>query len=140
MKEGIKERILSASGSLSGTASLLGSWQICHSICLGTIALLSAVGITIAGMPLLFLTRIKIPLWILAVALLMASIFIYQVKKCISKNMILFNSGLIVAGIPFQNLQQYFAYFWITGGAISAIAIVRFLRDKKKAKRCKHEK
>ncbi|HLG24283.1 MAG TPA: hypothetical protein VI564_05130 [Candidatus Nanoarchaeia archaeon] len=140
MKEETKEKVLGATGSLSGAASIMGSWQICHSICLGIIALLSVVGITITGMPLLFLTSIRTPLWMIAVVLLMATIVLYQMKKCISRNLIIFNSGLIFAGIPFQNLQTFSIYFWVIGGAISLTAVVLYLKDRKKAKRCEHEK
>ena len=140
MKEEAKEKILGAAGSLSGAASIMGSWQICHSICLGIIALLSVVGITLTGMPLLFLTNIRTPLWSIAVALLIATIVLYQMKKCISRNLIIFNSGLIAAGTPFQILQPYSIYFWMMGGAISLTAIVLYLKDRKHAKRCEHGK
>lgn len=140
MKEEIKEKILGAGGSLSGAASIMGSWQICHSICLGIIALLGVIGITITGMPLEFLTSIRTPLWSIAVILLAATIVLHQMKKCISRNLIIFNSGLIIAGVPFRNLQSYSAYFWIIGGVISSAAIILYFNDRKKAKRCEHEK
>ncbi len=140
MKEEAKEKMLGATGSLSGAASIMGSWQVCHSICLGIIALLSVIGITVTGMPLQFLTTIRTPLWLIAVALLAATIVLYQMKKCIPRNLIIFNSGLIVAGFPFQNFQQYSVYFWIVGGAISLAAVVLYLKGRNKAKRCEHEK
>ena len=140
MKEEAKEKILGATGSVSGAASIMGSWQICHHICLGIIALLSVVGITITGMPLLFLTKIAIPMWLIAVLLLSASVILYRMKKCISRNLIIFNAGLIIAGIPFQSVQPFSAYFWTVGGAISLAAVILFLKGRKKAKRCEHEK
>ena len=139
MKEKAKEKLLGATGSLSGAASIMGSWQICHSICLGIISLLSVVGITITGMPLLFLTTIKTPLWLIAVVLLTASIALYQLKKCISRNLITFNSGLVVAGMPFENLQTLSIYFWMAGGAICLAAVVLYFKGRRKAKRCEHE-
>src|SRR3989338_5629834 len=101
MKE---EKAIGAVGSISGTASILGSWQVCHSICLGIIALLGIIGITVVGMPLLFLTKIAIPLWAIAILLLIITIILYLKKKCISRGWILLNTGLIIAGIPFQQV------------------------------------
>ncbi|MBI2657216.1 hypothetical protein HYX08_00810 [Candidatus Woesearchaeota archaeon] len=129
-----KEKLIGATGTLSGFSSILGSWQICHNICLGIVFALSLIGITITGMPLLFLTKIAIPLWTIAVLLLIATIILYHTKKCISKNLIILNSGLIIAGIPFQNLQQYSVFFWTIGGLTALTAIVLFVKDKIKVR------
>ena len=123
-------------GSVSGAASILGSWQVCHSICLGIVALLGIIGITVVGMPLLFLTKIAIPLWIVAIILLAITIILYIKKKCISRGWILFNTGLIVAGTPFQQIQNFIEYFWIVGGVIAIYGVVLIIKDK----RSKHEK
>lgn len=125
-----KEGLIGATGTLSGLTSILGSWQVCHSICLGIVFALSLIGITITGMPLLFLTKVAVPLWIIAVLLLIATIILYRTRKCISKNLVILNIGLIVAGVPFKNLGQYQIFFWIVGGLISFIAIVLFIRGK----------
>lgn len=94
------------------------------------IFLLSLVGITITGMPLLFLTKIAIPLWTIAVLLLVVTVILYQTKKCISKNLIILNAGLIIAGTPFKSLQGYSIFFWIVGGSISLAAILLFVKDR----------
>lgn len=138
MIKNLKEKAIGATGSVSGAASILGSWQICHSVCLGLIALLSIVGITITGMPLLFLTKVAVPLWSIAVLLLIAVIIMYKTRKCISKNLIIFNSGLIIAGTPFQPLKQYSIIFWIFGGLIAASGIFMFFKDRMESKRCEH--
>jgi len=44
--------------------------------------------------------------------------------------MILFNSGIIIAGIPFQSVQQFSTIFWIIGGILSGTAIVIFVQNK----------
>ena len=62
----IKEKVMGATGSVSGVASVFGSWQVCHNICLGLIAVLAVLGVTVTGMPLLFLTKWAIPLWTIA--------------------------------------------------------------------------
>lgn len=133
----IKEKIIGATGSVSGAASVLGSWQVCHNICLGIVALLSIIGITVVGMPLLFLTKVAVPLWIAAFALLLVTIGIYLKKKCISPKLIIFNSGLIIAGIPFQPLQRFSKIFWAIGGLLAVLSIYLFIKDKIKAKKVK---
>ena len=135
--ENLKERIIGATGSISGIASILGSWQICHNVCLAIIAILSIIGITIVGMPLLFLTKLAVPLWILALVILLATMGLYLKKKSISMKLILFNSGLITAGVPFQSLQNFSIIFWISGGIIIIISILLFVRDRLNKKMCK---
>ncbi|MBI2558694.1 hypothetical protein HYW20_05200 [Candidatus Woesearchaeota archaeon] len=136
----VKEKLIGATGSISGGASILGSWQVCHNVCLGMIFLLSLVGITITGMPLLFLTKIAVPLWAVAVLILLATIVLYQTRKCISKNLIILNSGLIIAGTPFQNLQRFNVFFWAIGGFVALVGIVLFIRDRISNRRCHIEK
>ena len=132
----IREKSVGVIGSVSGTASILGSWQICHSLCMGLIALLGLVGITVTGMPFLFLTTIAVPLWIIAVILLGITALLYIKKKCISKNLIILNSGIILAGTPFNQIDNYRAVFWIIGGAIALSGIALMIKDKISKKKC----
>ncbi len=125
-----REKIIGAAGSVSGATSILGSWQICHNVCLGIIVVLGILGITIVGMPLAFLTRVAIPLWTVAFILLLVIIGLYFKKKCISRNLIMFNSGLIIAGIPFKSLQNFSVVFWIIGGMLVVTSISIFIKDK----------
>lgn len=126
----LKERIAGAIGSVSGIASVLGSWQICHNVCLGLIALLSVIGITLTGMPLAFLTTVAVPIWSIAFVLLIVTLGFYFTKKCISGKLIIFNSGLIIAGIPFQPLQNYSIFLWVIGGILATTGIILFIKDK----------
>jgi hypothetical protein len=125
-----KEKIIGATGSLSGIASILGSWQACHSVCLTLVGLLSILGITVVGMPLAFLTEVAIPVWIAAVILLVVVAILYIKKRCISSRLLMLNSGLIIAGIPFPFLQQFTKVFWIIGGVLVMIGISLFVKDK----------
>jgi len=125
----IKEKIIGATGSFAGFASILGSWQVCHNVCLGIIALLGILGITVIGMPLAFLTKIAVPLWTVAFILLIITFWLYFKKKCISKRLLMFNSGLIIAGIP---ISQFSILFWIVGGGLAATGIGLFIKDKVK--------
>lgn len=127
----IKEKLLGISGSLTGTLSFLGGYQVCHNACLGLIAILTFLGFTVAGMPLLFLTKVAIPFWIAAVLLLVIMLAL-NYKKIIhlSNKMLLFNSSLIVAGIPFQQVQQFNYVFWVIGGVLVVSSIGWYLYDK----------
>jgi len=131
----IKEKLLGATGSVSGSLSFLGGYQVCHNVCLGLISVLTFLGFTVAGMPLLFLTRVAIPFWIAAVSLLIIMLAL-NYKKIIhlSNKMLLFNSGLIIAGIPFQQFQSFNYIFWITGGILVVSSIGRYVYDKFKKK------
>jgi|SRR3989344_3975468 len=130
----LKEKIIGATGSVSGAASVLGSWQICHSVCLGIIALLGVIGITIVGMPLEFLTKIAVPMWTIAVLLLITTFILYKTKKCISKNMVIMNTGIIIAGTPFQQVQKFSVFFWVFGGLIAAYGVFLMIKHGKKVK------
>jgi len=126
----LKEKAASVSSGVSGAVSVLGSYQICHSICLGIIALLAFLGITINFMPLLFLTKVAIPFWIAAFILLLITFYFFVTKKCISKNVLLFNSGLIIAGTPFQQVQQLSPYLMIIGSLLVIASIMLYLKRK----------
>ena len=139
MAKNLKEKLIGATGSVSGAASILGSWQICHNACLALIAALSLIGITVAGMPLLFLTKIAVPVWSIAVILLVVTISIYLKKPCISRNLIVINSGLIIAGVPFQQLQKFSVFFWTIGGIVALAGVFLFIKDRMQ-KRKQHGK
>ncbi len=130
MMHHLKEKLVGSTGSVSGAASVLGSWQVCHNICLGLIALLGVIGITVVGMPLLFLTKVATPMWTAASLLLLVTIALYFKKRCISKRLIQVNAGLIVAGVPFQPLQEFSVWLWLIGGSIVLSGIALFIRDK----------
>ena len=129
-KEKIIEKTGSVASTVSGTMGFLGGYQVCHNVCLGIVALLSFIGITVVGMPLLFLTKVAVPFWIAAAVLLGITLFFYFKKKCISKNLIIFNFGVIIAGIPFQQLQKFSILFWITGSTLVLISILLFIKSK----------
>ena len=129
--DNVKEKMIGASGSVSGSLSFLGGYQVCHNACLGLISLLSLLGITVAGMPLLFLTKVAVPFWTLALALLMLTIILKFGKNiAFSGKIILLNSGLIIAGIPFEKAQQFNYIFWIIGGSLAAFSIGWFIYEK----------
>ncbi len=130
--------MVAATGSVSAAASVLGSWQICHSVCLALIAALSVIGITLQGMPLLFLTKIAVPVWIVAAALLGLALYFYFAKRCIAKWMLVLNAGLLTAGIPFRAVQPIIVAFWAIGGILVLAALVLLVHSRQQARRCGH--
>ena len=127
----IKEKILGVSGSLTGTLSFLGNYSVCHNVCMALAAFLTFLGFSVAGMPLLFLTRVAIPFWVAAVSLLIIMLALnYKKIVHLSSKMLLFNSGLIIAGIPFQQVQQFNYLFWIAGGILISFSIGWYIYDK----------
>lgn len=129
-KNVITERAASFSSSVSGALSFLGGYQVCHNVCLGIIALLSLIGITIVGMPLLFLQKVAIPFWIAAVFLFAITLTLYFKKKCISKNLLMLNSGIIIAGTPFKAAENYLIIFWIIGGTLVVLSFLFYIKGK----------
>lgn len=126
-----KGRAMSAVTGLSGTLSFLGGWQVCHNVCLGIIALLSVVGITVVGMPLFFLTQYTVYFWSLAVLILIPTILMYwRNRKCMSVKLILFNIGIVIASVPFAGLQPYQPVFWLIGGMLVISAVWMFLKPR----------
>lgn len=90
--------------------------------------MLSAIGITIAGMPLLFLAEYAVYFWSLAVLLLVPTLIMYwRNRKCMSVKLILLNVGIVIASVPFSWLQAYQVVFWTVGGALIAAGAVLFL-------------
>jgi len=127
----LKEKILGASGGATGALSFLGGYQVCHNTCLALIALLTFLGFTVAGMPLLFLTKVAIPFWSAAFVLLAVTLILkYKKMIHISGKVLLLNSGLIIAGVPFQQLQQFNYLFWIAGGVLVASSIFWYFYNK----------
>lgn len=126
----LKEKLIGASGSLSGATGFLGSYQVCHNACMSLIALLSFLGIAVAGMPLLFLTKVAVPFWTAAVILLLVTLWLYVKKRCVSGKLLVFNSGLIVAGTPFRQLQQFSLLFWSVGGALVGLSLFLLVKGR----------
>lgn len=126
-----KERFVSTFSYLSGSLSFLGGWQVCHNLCLGIVTMLSLIGITIVGMPLLFLNRYAVYFWVTAVLLLIPTLIIYWKRTAyMSKNILLANIGIIVAAVPFADLQPYQFIFWMIGGILIGFGILSYIKSK----------
>ncbi|MEK6951110.1 MAG: hypothetical protein AABX13_05295 [Nanoarchaeota archaeon] len=128
IKSQVKGKIASLTSSLSGSLSFLGGYQVCHNVCLGIVALLSLVGITVVGMPLLFLQKVAVPFWIAAVVLFGITLGIYVKMRCLSRNLLLLNGGIIVASVPFYSVKPVLPLLWIAGGAIVIVSILLMVK------------
>lgn len=131
MAKGKNAKAVGILSTSAGGLSFLGSWQVCHNLCIGIIAALSLIGITIVGMPLLFLNQYAIYFWFAACLLLAPTLFLYwKNRKCISKNLLFFNFGIVIASIPFAQLQNYHILFWAVGGIFILAAMKTFLEKR----------
>ena len=124
------EHAATTATSISGAASILGSWQICHAICLAIISLLAAVGVSVTFMPLLWLSEIVVYVWSVAAALLLVVAALYYTKKCVTRGMLTLNTGLVVAGVPFFSQQQI--VFWTLGGIITLAGAYLIYKDRRR--------
>lgn len=129
-KAASKEKLLSLGSGLSGIMGVFSSWAVCHNVCMAAIALLAVLGVTVTGMPLLFLQDVAVPLWTLAVVIFAILLFL-KVRKmgCLPGKALLLNAGLIVAGTPFKSAMPPQA-FWIVGGSLVLAAAFLFAKDK----------
>lgn len=128
----LRGRVAGASGMVSGSASILGSYQVCHNLCLAIVAALSFIGISIVGMPLLFLQKVALPFWIAAIILFIITAYIYFTERCISRNLLIFNLGIIVMGTP---LKEYSKYFMVAGSILVLIAAISVIINIAKKRR-----
>lgn len=128
---GKKKGYLSYLSSVSGVSGAFSSYQVCHSICLGVIAVLSLIGISLTGMPLLFLQKLALPLWTIGLALFGIALLLYtRHKDCMPKNLLIFNSGALITGIPFDSLASFRKYFLVIGFSIIAVSIYLIIKKK----------
>ncbi len=129
-KKAKSERKFVFASGVSGSLSFLGSWQVCHNLCLAVVAVLSLIGISVVGMPLLFLTQYAIYFWSGAVIFLVPTLYMhFKHPKCMSKNLIILNSGIVVFSVPF--IQELNPVFWTAGGAIILFTVYNFLKDRR---------
>jgi len=128
----IKTKVFGSFSSVSAFLATLGSsFQLCHSICIAAIAILAGIGIMITGFPLFFLFQYNVLLWGIAVLFLIPSIIMFlKAPKC-SKTLLVFNIGVVIAGIP-ANLINLQPFSWIAGGVIATCAFGMYLSKKLK--------
>lgn len=133
----VQKKIIESGSALSATTSILGSYQLCHSLCLSAIALLGFIGITVTGMPLLFLTKVAVPFWIAGASLFGAMLALVHFKQMhFSKKLMLANAGLLFAGTPFESVVSFQKFFWVFGAIIVIASVVWAVADRNKQLSC----
>lgn len=116
----MKDKLSSIVSSLTGLSGAASSYNTCHSICLAAIAMLSVIGITVSGLPLMFLQAWAPYLWTVGLVFLLFTVYLYMNKKCISQKLLTANTGFLVIGFPFyQDIL-----LWIIGAPIVASALL----------------
>lgn len=130
-KEG---KIIGVATGASSTGSIISAHNVCHAICLAIVSLLSIFGIIVSSDVLMWLQNYNMLFWGIGVAFLFMSIaLLIRYKNCISRKLIIFNTGLLIAGIPF--LGNYDKIAWIIGGVIAASAVYLYIKDKLRKRR-----
>ena len=112
----------------SGAASIISAHNVCHTVCLGVVALLSVFSISVSSTALMFLQDYNLLLWNMGLLFLIISMILYMRLGCVSKNLMTANAGIIIAGIPFFPNGQL--AFWIVGGSIFIIVAGNYLMQK----------
>ncbi len=123
------KRAFAIAGSVSGAGSIISAHNVCHSICLAVVALLSVFGIIVSSDVLMWLQDYNLFFWVMGIAFLAISLVIYfKMPCCISKKLILFNVGLIIVGFPFFIFLNL--VFWALGGGVTLFSIGWYVRDR----------
>ena len=128
-KQKDSKRVFAVAGSVSGAGSIISAHNVCHSICLVVVAMLSVFGIIVSADILMWLQDYNMFFWTMGISFLAISLAIYyKMPCCISKKMILFNAGLLIIGLPF--FQFINLVFWLVGGVIVIFSIGWYFRDR----------
>lgn len=126
-----KAKIVGIFGGVSGTGSVISAHNVCHALCLAVVAVLSVFGIIVSSDILMFLEDYNLPLWGMGMLFLALSLFLYsRYPNCISKKLILANSGLLLIGMPFPWFRQFNLLFWILGSSIVGLSIVWYINGR----------
>ena len=77
------KKLLGVSGGLVTGVGAAGAFGTCHALCTAAIAGLAAVGITITGMPLMFLQNplFYVPFSLLGIGLLVTSVVVWKRQR-----------------------------------------------------------
>lgn len=117
-------------GSVSGVGSVISAHNICHTLCLVVVAVLSVFGIMASSNILMFLEDYNLLFWSMGIFFLAISLLLYfRFGRCISEKLILANTGLLVIGIPFPPLQSSIVA-WLVGGSVVLASIGWFLKER----------
>lgn len=131
---GLGARTAQAASGASGFLSFLGGYNVCHSVCMALVAGLALIGISVQGLPLAFLVPYAIPLWLIGLGMFGIASWFYLTRKCISRNMMAANAGLLIAGASFRELEPIQPALWAIGFGLAGIAVYNHFAEKGIAK------
>lgn len=123
-----KGKIGNIATGASGAGSIISAHNVCHSICLGVVALLSVFSISVSSTALMFLSDYNLLFWSMGLFFLIVTVALYVKLGCVSKKAMTANAGIIIAGVPFFPSAQL--GFWIVGGAIFLITLGRYIKER----------
>jgi len=119
-----------SAGATAFTTLGITAHNFCHYLCLGVVAMLTVAGVSVVGMPLMWLEDYAVYFWGMGLIFLGISFYLLYTRPfCISKNAITANSGLLVAAVPLKDVIGSQIYlFWASGVVIIAYAVFLYLR------------
>lgn len=136
-KEG---KVVGGMNAAAGGMGIISAHNVCHTICEGLVGIAAIFGITGIGMPLAFLTDYNIYFWAMAFAFLLIGLVLFISRKCISKNMLCFNGGVVLIGVPFAFLNPILPAFWVAGSGLVLFSVYNFIKGKINKKRKKSKR
>lgn len=136
-KEG---KIIGGMNAAAGGMGIISAHNVCHAICESLVGVAAVFGITGIGLPLAFLTDYNIYFWAMAFAFLLIGLALLVSKKCISKNMMVFNGGIVLIGVPFSFLSPILPAFWIGGSGLVLLSVYNFAKGKINKRKKKYKR
>ena len=118
----------------SGTGAVAGAHNVCHALCTAVAAALATIGITISSTSLMFLETLAPYFWLMGAVFFIASLSFLYFRKHGSKKLLLFNFGILIAGIPFSPFKNFQPSLWIFGGAFILTSLIMYLSERRARK------
>ncbi|MBI2579138.1 MAG: hypothetical protein HYW26_05480 [Candidatus Aenigmarchaeota archaeon] len=117
-------------GSASGSGAIAGAHNVCHALCQGLVLFLALFGIAVSSTALMFLEDYAVYFWSMGLFFLLISAYFFAVRKQGSQKLLLANSGILLAGIPFRQFEAFSAAFLAAGGAMIAFSVFLYLNER----------
>ncbi|MEK6852535.1 MAG: hypothetical protein AABX59_01520 [Nanoarchaeota archaeon] len=124
-------KVVGIFGSTSGAGAVAGAHNVCHSICTAAVSVFAIFGITVSSTALMFLEDLAPYFWIMGLVFFTASLFLFIWMKHGSKKFLLFNAGILIAGIPFSLLSAYQIILWTFGGLFVLVSLILYINERR---------
>ncbi|MBI4018598.1 MAG: hypothetical protein HY368_03240 [Candidatus Aenigmarchaeota archaeon] len=122
--------IFSWIGSASGTGAIAGAHNVCHALCQGFVLFMALFGIAVSSTALMFLEDYAPYMWSIGLLFLTVSAYFFIAKGRGSQKLLLANAGILLAGVPFRQLDDYSTAFLAAGGIMITASIFLYLSEK----------